>query len=99
MTDLVIRSNVVRAGGRLRELAHLVGRALERAALAARTRRALEDLPDELLVDVGLTRSDIGYVANSLACGERDATRDPLHQFNRSVADIRNCQKCGMCSR
>jgi hypothetical protein len=31
-----------------------------------------------------LTRTDIGFVAGTLARGERDATRDPQHQLNRS---------------
>ena len=104
MTDVAIHSNEIRAGGRVRDLVNAVGRALQRAAVAARTRRALEDLPDDLLVDVGLTRTDIGFVADTLARGERDATRDPLHQLNRSVMPAcsgspRDCQNCAMCAR
>jgi uncharacterized protein YjiS (DUF1127 family) len=104
MTDVAIHANEVRAGGRLRELVPAISRALQRAAVAARTRRALEDLPDELLVDVGLTRTDIGFVAGTLARGERDATRDPQHQLNRSVTpacngSARNCQNCAVCAR
>ena len=94
MTDVAIHSNAAPAGGRLTELVLAIRRALQRAAAAARTRRALEDLPDELLLDVGLTRTDIGFVAGTLARGEQDATRDPLHQLNRSVAHRDGCQGC-----
>ena len=104
MTDVAIHSTEVRAGGRLRDLVQAIGRALQRAAAAARTRRALEDLPDELLLDVGLTRTDIGFAAETLARGERDATRDPLHQLNRSVGDVcnprtRECENCAICAQ
>ena len=104
MTDVAIHSTEGRAGGRLRDLVQAIWRGLQRAAAAARTRRALEDLPDELLLDVGLSRTDIGFAAETLARGERDATRDPLHQLNRSVMPAcsgspRDCQNCAMCAR
>src|SRR5690242_14765857 len=98
MTDVAIHSTEVRAGGRLHDLVKAIGRALQRAAAAARTRRALEDLPDELLLDVGLTRTDIGFAAETLARGERDTTRDPLHQLNRSVGDACAASGCTNCA-
>ena len=45
------------------------GRALAAAILARATRRALNGLPDDLLRDVGLTRGEIPFVADAVACG------------------------------
>jgi uncharacterized protein YjiS (DUF1127 family) len=64
-----------------------LSRALHRAMIAASTRRALNALPDDLLRDNGLTRADIAFVAETVAAGECDPTRDPLDRINRSVTD------------
>ena len=42
-----------------------------------------------MLRDVGLNRCEIDYVANSVASGRADVTRDPQDHLNRSVAHLR----------
>ena len=59
---------VASAASHFRRFAALAGRALCAAILARATRRALNGLPDDLLRDVGLTRSDIPFVADAVAC-------------------------------
>jgi hypothetical protein len=65
---------------------HLSGAALRRAELAAPfyrasiadgTRRALDELPDNLLKDIGLARDDVPFVAGELAFPRGDSTADP----------------------
>jgi uncharacterized protein YjiS (DUF1127 family) len=63
-----------------------LGCALYQSMVALRTRRALDRLPDDLLQDVGVTRGEIPFVADALACGHGDPTRDAFHPLNRSVA-------------
>ena len=64
----------------------LLARPVVRALAAYKTRRTLDALPDELLRDVGLTRCDIPFVADTLAAGEKDRTRDKLHFVNQAAA-------------
>ena len=42
-------------------------RSFDRAMTARAVRRELNELPDSLLRDMGVTRSDIGYLARVLA--------------------------------
>jgi uncharacterized protein YjiS (DUF1127 family) len=57
--------------GLLRRLfAHIV-----RARTISMQRRLLNQLPDHMLRDIGLCRSDIDYVARALADGHDDPTR------------------------
>ena len=53
-----------------RVLAHIV-----RAHAISMQRRILNGLPDHMLRDIGLCRSDIDYVARALAEGHDDPTR------------------------
>lgn len=71
---------------RCRQLAGALGCLLHRAIVAHETRRALNDLPDDLLRDVGLHRSEIDFVANAIASGTGDTTREPQECVNRSAA-------------
>jgi hypothetical protein len=48
---------------------------LYRASIASGTRRALDELPDNLLKDIGLARDDIPFVAGELAFPRGDLTR------------------------
>ena len=52
-------------------------RSLYRATIANGTRRALDELPDNVLSDIGLERGDIPFVAGELAS---DRTRDALER-------------------
>jgi len=44
--------------------------------IAEDTRRALDQLPDKLLKDIGQTRSEIAFTAGELASGTRVFVRD-----------------------
>jgi uncharacterized protein YjiS (DUF1127 family)/mono/diheme cytochrome c family protein len=76
-----------------RNFAARIGCLFHRALKARETRRALNDLPDNLLRDVGLNRSDIDFVADSLASERSDPTRDPQDQLNRSVSHLRAAKR------
>ena len=70
MTEVVVHPNVVfTAASHVGLLATQLGRWLCAIVLARATRRALNGLPDDLLRDVGLTRRDIPFVADAVACG------------------------------
>lgn len=77
------------AAMRCRRLAADLGCLIHRALKAHETRRALTNLPDNLLRDVGLHRSDIDFVADSIASATSDPTRDPQDHLNRSVTHLR----------
>jgi uncharacterized protein YjiS (DUF1127 family) len=60
MTDAVFHPTSAAGGAvRVRQLVALLSRAFRRALLAEATRRALEDLPDNVRKDIGLRRRDI----------------------------------------
>ena len=73
------------AASRLRQSAALLGRSLAKAMLARATRRALTELPDDLLRDIGLMRGDIAFVADAIASGDRDLNRDARDQLDKST--------------
>ncbi len=60
---------------RFRWLAALV-RSLKRATIAEDTRRTLDELPDNLLRDIGLTRPEIPFIAGELLSGPRMSVQD-----------------------
>jgi hypothetical protein len=65
-------------------------RSLYRASIAGGTRRALDELPDNLLRDIGLARDDIPFVAGDLAFPRADLTRGasarPFHSVILGLA-------------
>lgn len=73
------------AAMRCRQFAAAAGCVFHQALVAHQTRRALGELPDDLLRDIGLNRSEISFVANALAYGERDPSRAALDPLNRSL--------------
>ena len=79
MTDAVFRPVALASREvsrpRFRWLAALV-RSLERAMIAEDTCRALDELPDNLLRDIGLTRREIPFIAGKLLSGTRMSVRD-----------------------
>lgn len=77
------------AAMRCYRLAANLGCLFHRALAAHETRRALADLPDNLLRDVGLHRSEIDFVAESVASERDDPTRDPQDHLNRSIEHLR----------
>jgi uncharacterized protein YjiS (DUF1127 family) len=58
-----------------RQFAESAARSLGAAILARATRRALNGLPDDLLRDVGLTRSEILFVADAVVGGGGNPAR------------------------
>jgi uncharacterized protein YjiS (DUF1127 family) len=62
---------------RVRCLATRLGHSLGAIVLARATRRALNGLPDDLLNDIGLTRSDIPFVVDAIRGAGPHARRSP----------------------
>jgi uncharacterized protein YjiS (DUF1127 family) len=69
MTQAVVRpaSLISGATSRFRRVAARLERSLLNVAMAYSTYRALEALPDEVLRDIGLVRSEIPFVAGAVA--------------------------------
>src|SRR4029078_2416348 len=74
MTDAIFRPTILASTGLSRPrfgwLAALA-RSLQRAMIAVDTCRALDELPDKLLRDIGLTRSELPFIAGELVSGAR----------------------------
>jgi uncharacterized protein YjiS (DUF1127 family)/mono/diheme cytochrome c family protein len=85
MTDIVVHLPIPVL--RRRQLVPKLLRSLHRAMLAHRTRRALEELPDNILKDIGLTRSDIPFVAGKLASGGGNPIHDTFDRLPRTVVE------------
>ena len=73
MTDFVIRPAISSSGAAqsFRRFAARLRRLLYREMIADETYRALDELPDNLLRDIGLARNEIPFVAGALASGYR----------------------------
>lgn len=71
MTDAVVHLSGAASGRR--PVAAVLGRSFYQATIAQGTRRALDELPDNVLKDMGLMRSDIPFLAGDLALGYRSA--------------------------
>ena len=71
MTDVVHLSS---AALRRALFAAPLERSLYRATIANGTRRALDELPDNVLSDIGLARDDLPFVAGELAFGGKTRT-------------------------
>jgi uncharacterized protein YjiS (DUF1127 family) len=69
MTDIAAYPNAFAPGGisRFRRFVSLLARSFERAMIADDTRRALNELPDNVLRDLGIARRDIPFAAGPLA--------------------------------
>jgi uncharacterized protein YjiS (DUF1127 family) len=65
MTHAAVQSAgpITAAARRLAQSAAVPGRWLAGIILARATRRALSELPDDLLTDIGVTRSSIAFIA------------------------------------
>ena len=61
---------------------HLSGTASHCSQLAHGTRRALDELPDTVLKDFGLARSDIPFIAGKLVYKCRNTARDAIDRFD-----------------
>ena len=69
MTDTVFRSTTFASGAssRFSRFAACLERSLHHVTTALSIHRTLEELPDGVLKDLGLTRSEIPFVAGELA--------------------------------
>ena len=70
MTDVVHLSS---AALRCTRFSAPLGCSFYRATIANGTRRALDELPDNVLSDIGLARDDLPFVAGELAFGGQDS--------------------------
>ena len=77
---------VVPVATRFRRIAARAGRSLCAAILARATRRALNELPDDLLRDIGLARSDIPFVAGAVARGGGSPGSAALNRIHLTAA-------------
>lgn len=80
MTDAVYELSTPPASWR--QLAARLGRWLSRVILERTTRRALGDLPDEMLRDIGVARGEIDFIAGAVSAGKGDPTREAAHYLN-----------------
>jgi mono/diheme cytochrome c family protein/uncharacterized protein YjiS (DUF1127 family) len=85
MTDTAVHRSAT--GSRCSRGAEPLGRLLRQAMVARRTRRALDRLPDDLLRDIAVTRSEIPFIAGVLASRRGDPSRDAFHRLNRPAAE------------
>jgi uncharacterized protein YjiS (DUF1127 family) len=69
VTDAVFHSTTLASGAssRFQRLAAWLERSLHNVAMALNIHRTLEELPDGVLNDLGLARSEIPFVAGDLA--------------------------------
>ena len=61
---------------------HLSGAAARYSQIAHGMRRVLDKLPEAVLKDIGLTRSDIPFIAGKLVYKCKDPARDPIDRFD-----------------
>ena len=82
MTDVTLNLSDVTFGQRW--LSSLLGRPLAQAMMARSIRRTLQELPDAVLEDIGLSRSEIPFLAGSLASSSASATCGTVIRFATS---------------
>jgi uncharacterized protein YjiS (DUF1127 family) len=77
VTDAVFRSTTLASGATSRfwRFAAWLERSLHHVAMALSIHRTLEEMPDEVLKDLGLIRSEIPFVAGDLASRRCDPRR------------------------
>ena len=61
---------------------HLSGATARYSQIAHGTRRVLDKLPEAVLKDIGLPRSDIPFIAGKLVYKCKDPARDPIDRFD-----------------
>jgi mono/diheme cytochrome c family protein/uncharacterized protein YjiS (DUF1127 family) len=85
MSDVIHPTNTAsRAASYLAQLAARAACAFSCMILTRATSRALSGLPDDVLGDIGLTRSDIPFVVGAIASEGRTLDRDALNRFDAS---------------
>ena len=87
MSDVVIHPVPFSSGRalRFRRFVALLQHSFDRVLLADGTRRALDELPDNLLSDIGLVRSEIPFVAGALASRYGSPGSDAPDRRDRTV--------------
>jgi mono/diheme cytochrome c family protein/uncharacterized protein YjiS (DUF1127 family) len=92
MTDAAVHPNALGSGVALRwcRFAALLRRALSPTMTTHEPGQALDELPDNVLKDLGLARSDLPFVAGTLASAgpgiDLAPTRDALDRLSQSMA-------------
>jgi uncharacterized protein YjiS (DUF1127 family)/mono/diheme cytochrome c family protein len=99
MTDAVVHPTNLMSGAamRVRQHAMRLGCALGAIVLARATRRALNGLPDDMLKDIGLTRSDIPFVVDAIKGADAEPRRSP--GLRLALAAIIAVSACVIASR
>ena len=94
MTDVAVYrpAKELSLAARVRQFVVRLAQGIERDIVAARVQRELSALPDLMLRDIGLNRSDIRFVADALASGKSDPSRPAVDRINRSTARRRLIQ-------
>lgn len=64
---------------------HLSNTASRHGRIAHGMRRLLDELPDAVLNDIGLARSDIPFIVGKLVYKCKDPARDAIDRFNWSA--------------
>jgi hypothetical protein len=80
MTDIAIRLSGTSSG--FGQFAVSLERSLSQAIIARSLRRALHELPDAVLEVMGLTRSEISFVADALVSGQKGVARNVIDRLN-----------------
>jgi uncharacterized protein YjiS (DUF1127 family) len=80
MTDITVRLSGTSSG--FRQIAVSLERSLSQAIMARSLRRALHELPAAVLEDMGLTRSEISFVADALVSGQKGVARNVIDRLN-----------------
>ena len=88
MTDIAYPINFTSSTvSRFRRFVALLERSIHRGTMARGMRRTLDELPDSLLRDMGVARSEIPFVAGALASEHSDPTSDAPERPSPSVAE------------
>jgi len=82
---------------------HLSGATARYSQIAHGTRRVLDKLPEAVLKDIGLARSDIPFIGGKLADKCKDPARDAIDRFDWNAvwrnATSSVCQRPSFASR
>jgi uncharacterized protein YjiS (DUF1127 family) len=86
MEFAMIVAHLFRAAMRAIQSVAVQARSFQRAGMAHDTCRALDELPDSLLKDMGIARSEICFVAGALVSTDGESIRNAFDRPSRAAA-------------